>query len=79
MFGDGCGVQGEGRGRAAVCHDIMGIRPLFGEKCVPALISLVQPEKKSVGPECNGAALRLFNLWLCPAEERERNRAIGVK
>jgi hypothetical protein len=35
--------------------------------------------KRPGDPERSGAALRPFNLCLCPTEEREKNRAIGVK
>jgi hypothetical protein len=72
---------------------LWGTRLLFGGNCAPALIPLVQPGKRPVGPERSAAALRpfvlfdffrgatgfyaAFALWLCPVEERERNRAIG--
>ena len=42
--GDGCEVQGEGRGWGIVCPAI-GARLLLGGNCTPALIPLVQPGK----------------------------------
>jgi hypothetical protein len=44
LYGDGCGVQGEGRGREIVCLPL-GTRLLFGGNCAPALIPLVKPGK----------------------------------
>jgi hypothetical protein len=43
-YGDGCGVQGEGRGRE-VLYLPWGTRLLFSGNCAPALIPLVQPGK----------------------------------
>jgi hypothetical protein len=44
ISGDGCGVQGEGRGREIMPYHT-AIRLLFGGNCAPALIPLVQPGK----------------------------------
>jgi hypothetical protein len=43
-YGDGCGVQGEGRGWEVVCLTIRDTAILGGD-CAPALIPLVQPGK----------------------------------
>jgi hypothetical protein len=41
--GDGCGVQGEGRGRVVLCFSLGDTVILFDGNYAPALIPLVQP------------------------------------
>jgi hypothetical protein len=91
--GDGCGVQGEGRGRKIVFYH-RGTRLIWRELC-PCLNPLGSTGKRPVGPERSAAALRPFDLFdffrggtgaftplfllALPCEITGKKSAIGVK
>jgi hypothetical protein len=88
LCGDGCGVQGEGRGRGIVCLTIRDTVTVWRELC-PCLNPLDSTGKRPRGPErpyglltfliSSGRRLPDLFIPLCPVEKRENNRAIGVK
>jgi hypothetical protein len=68
------GRQGQGD-----CMPFCGDTTITWREMCPCLNPLGSTGKRPGGPERSVAALRPFNLWPCPAEERESRRGIGVK
>jgi hypothetical protein len=91
--GDGCGVQGEGRGRKIAYLTIRGYRYCLAGIVPLCLNPLGSTGKRPVGPERPYGLLTFLisfgwgvlhflhrpTFGPCPAEERKKNRVVGVK